>query len=147
MLQILHDTNIPFMKYRRAAYLFSGACVLATALWLVIHHGPKLSVDFTGGTLIDVGVSQAMQVDEIRKAADAAGFRGAEIQTAGEVNKEFYVRLGAQQGAETFPRLKQTIEAAHPGVIAELRGQTAVGPKVGSELASRAVWAIVLSIL
>jgi preprotein translocase SecF subunit len=146
MLQILHDTNVPFMKWRRFAYMFSGACVLATALWLVMHHGPRLSVDFTGGTLIDVGTSQPMQVDEIRSAADKAGFHGAEIQSAGEQNKEFYVRLGHQQGAETFPPLKQAIETAHPGTVAELRGQTAVGPKVGSELASRALWAIVLSI-
>jgi len=147
MLQILHGTNVPFMKWRRVAYFFSAACVLATAVWLVVNHGPRLSVDFTGGTLIDVGVSQAMQVDDIRKAADLAGFHGAEIQAVGEQSREYLVRLGRQEGAETFPRLKQAIESRHAGVTAELRGQTAVGPKVGSELAHKAVWAILLSIL
>jgi preprotein translocase subunit SecF len=147
MLQILHGTNVPFMKWRRYAYMFSGACVLATALWLVVHHGPRLSVDFTGGTLMRVAVSKPEPVDVIRKAFDQAGFHGAEIQTVGQENAEFLVRLSHQEGAEGFGRAKQAIESQNPGVTAELRGQTAVGPKVGSELASRAVWAIVLSIL
>src|SRR5215471_20218285 len=147
MLQILHDTNVPFMKWRRYAYVFSGACVLATALWLLIHHGPRLSVDFTGGTMMRVAVSRSESVDAIRKAFDKAGYHGAEIQTVGEQGMEFLVRLGHQEGAEGFARAKQAIETDNPGVTAELRGQTAVGPKVGSELASRALWAIVLSIL
>jgi preprotein translocase SecF subunit len=147
MLQILHDTNVPFMKWRRYAYLFSGACVLATLVWLVVHSGPKLSVDFTGGTLMRISVSRAQPVDAIRKAFDKAGYRGAEIQTVGEAGKEFLVRLGHQEGSEGFVRAKQAIESQSPGAVAELRGQTAVGPKVGSELASRAVWAILLSIL
>jgi len=47
MMQILHDTNIPFMKYRKWMYLFSGLVVLATVGWLVVHRGPRYSVDFT----------------------------------------------------------------------------------------------------
>lgn len=147
MLQILHDTNVPFMKWRRYAYMFSSACVLATVVWLVVHHGPRLSVDFTGGTLMRVAVSKPEPVDVVRKAFDQAGFHGAEIQTVGQDNMEFLVRLSHQEGAEGFTRAKQALESQNPGVTAELRGQTAVGPKVGSELASRAVWAIVLSIL
>ena len=49
MLQMLIGTNIPFMQYRRFAYLFSAVLLAASIGWLVIHGGPYLSVDFTGG--------------------------------------------------------------------------------------------------
>jgi len=45
MIQILHDTHINFMKYRRYFYLFSLAVMLATVAWLVVHGGPRWSVD------------------------------------------------------------------------------------------------------
>ena len=48
MLTLIGTTNIAFMKYRRLAYVFSGALVVATIGWLVVHRGPRLSVDFAG---------------------------------------------------------------------------------------------------
>ena len=59
MFQLLIGTDIPFMKHRRLAYLFSGALVLATAAWLVVK-GPRYSVDFTGGTLVQIRTSQVV---------------------------------------------------------------------------------------
>jgi len=53
MLQILHGTNFPFMKYRRIAYFVSGFILLATLGWF-FAKGPKYSVDFTGGTLMRI---------------------------------------------------------------------------------------------
>src|SRR5262245_45473253 len=79
MLQFFHGTNIPFMKYRRMAYFFSGALVLATALWLVVK-GPRYGVDFTGGTLLTLRTSQVIHADEMRNALDAAGLKGFELQ-------------------------------------------------------------------
>ena len=46
MLQLLHDTNMPFMKYRRYAYLFSGALILATIIWLVAHGDGSQTRDY-----------------------------------------------------------------------------------------------------
>jgi len=147
MLQLLVGTNIPFMKYRRIAYLFSSACLAATVIWLVMHKGPRMSVDFTGGTLLQVELSQAQPVDGIRHALDQGGFRGAEIQTVGETGRELLLRLGLDQSANAFPRAQQSIQAAYPGTSVTLRRSESVGPKVGSELAQRAVWAVLLSLL
>ena len=52
MIQLLIGTDFPFMKYRRMAYLFSGAVVITTSAWLLLHGGPKQGVDFSGGTLL-----------------------------------------------------------------------------------------------
>ena len=57
MLQMLIGTNIPFMRYRRWAYLFSAVLIVSTIVWLVVHGGPYYSVDFTG-----VGIEGVFQI-------------------------------------------------------------------------------------
>ncbi len=144
MLQLLIGTNVPFMRYRRGAYLFSGALVVATIAWLVMHGGPRYSVDFTGGTLLQIRASRALRVDDVRAAVDAAGYRGAEIQQAG-TGDEFLVRLGVER-QDPFPGIKTALESRFAGTQVELRRAEAVGPKVGRELRARAIWAVLGSL-
>src|SRR5437763_4299479 len=99
MIQILHDTKIPFMSYRKYFYAFSGAVLLATVVWLVAHGGPRYSVDFTGGTLLQVKTAHAMHTDDVRRALDAAGYKGYELQAA--AGNELLIRL---------PTLEQPID-------------------------------------
>jgi preprotein translocase subunit SecF len=72
MLQLLVNTNIPFMKYRRFAYVFSAAIIVATIAWLIVK-GPRYSVDFTGGELLQIRTSQVLPADGVRQALDGAG--------------------------------------------------------------------------
>ena len=69
MIQLLHGTNIAFMKYRRFSYLFSGGLVLATLIALATK-GPKYSVDFTGGTLLQIRTSQVLPADQVRRSEE-----------------------------------------------------------------------------
>jgi len=99
MFQILHGTNIPFMRYRRIAYLFSGGLVLATAIWLAVHGGPRYSVDFTGGTMLRIRTSQVVAADQVRHALDNAGMHGVELQQMTGVNRnEYLLRLKTGSG-------------------------------------------------
>ena len=52
MLQLLHGTDFPFMRYRRMAYVLSAIVLAITFAWLVRQGGPRYSVDFTGGRLL-----------------------------------------------------------------------------------------------
>jgi preprotein translocase SecF subunit len=146
MLQLLIGTDIPFMKYRRWAYLFSGALLVATAAWVLVNGGPKMSVDFAGGTLLQIQVSRTVPVDDVRRTLDQLGLRGAEIQSTGG-GDEFLLRFAKQGSADAFTRIKTALETRFPGTAVELRREETVGPKVGSELASKAVWAILGSLL
>ncbi len=148
MIQMLIGTNIPFMKYRRYAYMFSSALVLATLVWLVMHGGPHYSVDFTGGTLLQVRLSQVQPADQVRAALDAGGLRGFELQQmTAENNSEYILRLPPNENrVDPFPIVKAAIEKSHPGVQVELRRTEQVGPKVGKELRSKAFWAILGSL-
>jgi len=148
MFQLLVNTNFPFMRYRRFAYFISGGLVLATIVWLVLHGGPRLSVDFTGGTLLQIRLAQVLPADEVRSALDRGGFHGFELQQmTGENRNEFLLRLPASEShTDTFNRIKSTIESSHAGNSVELRRTEQVGPRVGNELRQKAIWAILGSL-
>jgi preprotein translocase SecF subunit len=147
MLQFLIGTHFPFMKYRRFAYMFSSAWVLATIIWLVMHGGPRYSVDFTGGTLLQVRTSQSVPADQVRHALDEAGYRGSELQQmVGEAHNEFMIRIKTTTGQDPFPAIQKVIQARNPGTTVELRRTESVGPKVGNELRNKALWAVLGSL-
>jgi preprotein translocase SecF subunit len=146
MIQILHDTNFHFMKYRRYFYAFSAAVMLATIGWLVVHGGPRWSVDFTGGTLIQIQTAKVVPADHVREAIDRAGFKGSEIQSSG-TGDEFLIRIGRQEAkVDPFDLVKVQLDQIDPGSNAQLRRIEAVGPKIGEELRSKALWAVLLSL-
>ena len=137
MLQLLIGTDLPFMRYRRFAYAFSSALVLATVVWLVAHGGPRYSVDFTGGTLLQIRLSQPVPADQVRKALDAGGFQGIELQQmTSEGNSEFLLRIGQ---AEQLVELVETGQAvAHlPSPIVPVRGIVALVEKRADLLTPR----------
>jgi preprotein translocase SecF subunit len=145
MLQMLIGTNIPFMQNRRYAYLLSTVMIVATTVWLIAHGGPALSVDFTGGSVLQIRTSRVLAADEVRRALDAAGFRGVELQQMTGQNRDEFLLRFRSEGREPFPIIQQAISARFPGVTSELRRQETVGPKVGNELSHKAIWAVLWS--
>ncbi len=146
MLQMLIGTNFPFMQYRRYAYLLSAVLVASTTAWLLLHGGPRLSVDFTGGSVLQVRTSRVLAADDVRRTLDAADFRGVELQQmTGQNRDEFLIRFRSDNQSP-FPVIQQAIAARFPGVTAELRRQESVGPKVGNELRHKAIWAVLWSL-
>jgi preprotein translocase SecF subunit len=147
MFQLLIGTDIPFMKFRRFAYIFSSGFILATVIWLVVHGGPKYSVDFTGGTMLRIRTSQVVPVDQVRHALDDAGFRGIEMQQmTGENRNEYLLRMQNAGEHDLFASVQTAIQKSNPGVTVDLRGTDKVGPKVGTELRQKAIWAILGSL-
>jgi preprotein translocase SecF subunit len=147
MLQMLIGTNLPFMKYRHWAYLFSGLLVVSTIVWLVVHHGPAYSVDFTGGTVLQVRTSQPLHADQVRKALDQAGFTGFELQqmTGQQAYGEYLLRFRGET-RDAFSGVQAALQRNFPGLQVELRSHVMVGPKVGNELRQKALWAVLWSL-
>ena len=143
MMQFLIGTDIPFMRYRRIMYMLSGALILATAVWLALHGGPRYSVDFTGGTLLQVRTRPVLPPEQMRAALDAAGYRGTELQQlTGQNSDEYLLRMRTQSSDDPFPAIQRALESRFSGAKVEFRGTHAVGPKVGSELRQKAIWAV-----
>ncbi len=147
MLQFLHGTNIPFMKSRKFAYMFSGAMMLATLAWLVLNGGPRYGVDFTGGTLLQMRTSREVPADEMRSTLDGVGLTGYELQQgSGDDRNQYMLRLRSEEKRDVFATVKQGVESRFQGVTIELRSNDVVGPKVGGELRQKAVWAMLTSL-
>lgn len=136
--------NIPFMKYRRIAYAVSATIVLAT-IGYIVFKGPKYSVDFTGGTLLQIQTARALPADDVRSVIAAAGFAGAEVQSAG-TGDELLIRL-PQQKEDPYPKIAAGLLQRFPDAQPELRRAEMVGPRIGAELRSKALWAVVFSLL
>ena len=143
MLQLLVGTDIPFMKFRRFAYILSGALMLVTLGWF-FTKGPKYSVDFTGGTLLQVRTSQPVHADQLRQALEAAGL-GAEIQQmTGDSQNEYMIRFRTDGDPVTL--VQDAVAKRLPGITLELRRNETVGPKVGTDLRQKALMAILTSL-
>ncbi|HEY3747347.1 MAG TPA: protein translocase subunit SecF [Gemmatimonadaceae bacterium] len=153
MLRILHDTNYDFIRWWKVMAGITLAFILLGLGSLAVKP-PNYSIEFTGGTLMQLNFVQPPDVGEIRATLDQAGIPGAEIQQFG-TNRDFTVRaqnpatVAAQAGGAT------TIADRIGAVLKQKFGENSfrvirtegVGPRVGSELRRGAIIAILLSFL
>ncbi len=124
--------NINFIGMRKPAMVFSILMILASIGSLFVN-GLNLGVDFTGGTVIEVGYPEAANVDEIRKVLTAAKY-DASVQHFGTA-KDVLIRIAPQEGIErskvgdgVLSILKQD------NADVEMRRVEFVGPQIGDEL-------------
>lgn len=143
MFQLLIGTDIPFMRYRRFAYVFSGLLVVATLAWF-FTRGPRYSVDFTGGTLLQIRTSRTVPADRLRAALSAEGLEVELQQLTGESQNEYMLRFRTQ--GDPVAVVQGAVAKHLPGVSVELRRNETVGPKVGRDLRDKAMWAILASL-
>jgi preprotein translocase subunit SecF len=143
MLQLLVGTDIPFMRYRRFAYVFSSLVVAATLVWY-FTKGPRYSVDFTGGTLLQIRTNEVVHADRMRGALEAEGIQAELQQMTGDSPNEYMLRFRTQ--GDPVALVQGAITKHLPGVTMELRGNQTVGPKVGSDLRQKAIMAILTSL-
>ena len=151
MLRILHDTKYDFIKLWKITPVVT-LLFTVPGLILIAALNYKYSIEFTGGTLMQVTFHKAPAVGDIRSTLDDAGLKGAEIATFGS-DSEFIIRAQdprdvAQQsrGAESVAGvINQALTKKYgEGSFKTSRTET-VGPKVGSELRQKALYAILAS--
>src|SRR2546426_89606 len=154
MIRLFANANYDFIKWRRWAYGLTAAIIIpGFALFLV--HGLNYSIEFTGGTLIQVQTKEAVGTERIRSALDAAGIRDAEIQQfGGPTEYKIQARIAKEGVAEGST---EATAAAVDSALARGLGSgpehytivrtEAVGPKVGRELQGKAFLAIFFSFI
>ena len=154
MLRILHGTSYDFVKPWRWAVGITIAFIAIGLIYLGVH-GINRSIEFTGGTLMQLEFTQAPNVGDIRATVDAAGYPNSEIQQFGSA-REFTVRAAghaapaAGQNVEV-ERTARDIQAAleqkfGKSDVRVVRTEI-VGPRVGDELSRDAIVAILISLV
>ncbi|WP_162047025.1 protein translocase subunit SecF [Vibrio taketomensis] len=148
MFQILKAENtISFLRWSKVAFAFSllmiGASIFSLSTkWL------NWGLDFTGGTLIEVGFEQPAQLPEIRAALEAKGFGDAIVQNFGSA-RDVMVRLSPREDVSGETLGNQIISAIKEGTgkEVEMRRIEFVGPNVGDELTEAGGLAILVSLI
>jgi preprotein translocase subunit SecF len=135
--------DIPFMRHALIFNVVSFA-TFALAVFFLFSRGLHLSVEFTGGTLMEVNYTQAADVGKIRDTVAKLGLNDVQVQNFG-TSRDVMIRLPAQKGVSTAQQsdnVLAALKAASPDVT--LRRTEFVGPQVGEELAQDGLKALAM---
>lgn len=134
MKQLFRPTNFDFLLHRHLA-MYASIALIVISLGSVLVQGLKLGIDFTGGTLLEVGFKESANLSEVRSALGDAGFGDATVQLYG-TPEDVLIRLApkdeessAQLSDRAFAALNKSVDGQ-----ADLRRVEFVGPQVGDEL-------------
>ena len=126
--------TIPFMRHALLFNVISAITFLA-AVFFLAYQGLNFSVEFTGGTLLEVGYKQSANVDRIRETLARAGFK-AEVQNFGS-SRDVLIRMHLEKDQSSAGLSQKVLDILKKeDAAAELRRVEFVGPQVGSELAN-----------
>jgi len=128
-LRSLKLPTIDFINKRKYAIVFSGLLLIVSIISLGLQ-GLKLGIDFTGGTLIEVGYQQTADLEDIRTKLASANFTGTNVQYFGS-DTEVLIQL-EPQSISSAKLSSSIIQMLGEGI--DVRRVEFVGPKVGEEL-------------
>jgi len=149
-MQFFKNPSYDFMKIRRYAFLLSGLVIGLGIISLAIHGGPRLSIDFLGGSMIQVKFDRPVQLSELRTALaplDSLNIGSIDLQNFGSKD-EVLVRVGRfTSGASMGPYIKSALKAKFPDLSVDIEREESVGPKIGKVLERKALLAMFYSLL
>ncbi len=145
-MRFFGKTNIDFMSKRKLWYTIS-LTIIGLGMISLLVKGVDYGVDFLGGTELIVRFKEPVEVGDIRAAMGKAGFDRAEIKYYGS-DREVLLRTTEQgTGSTIAERVRETLKqnfANNPYVVLK---EDKIGPKIGAELRTRALWAMLWSLI
>ena len=154
-MRIIKETNIDFMRGTFIAGLLSAGLILVGFISMITNNGPKLSIDFKGGTMVAVNFTEPVDINNIRNSMSDISIDGQKFDFSKEEIKHFgdesnvAIRLASlKDEPPQFPqKVADIIASVYPELVPEERNDfilsiEKVGPKVGAELSGDAVLAI-----
>ena len=154
-MRIFKNPNYDFMGTRKIAFYFSLTLIVISIVSLILHGGPKYSVDFKGGTFWELRFEDKndpqkpveVSIDRVRKVMAEFGLAQSEIKHYGSP-QEISVRADVSRNSDSlFHEIFVKMQESFPEYkIIEMRKET-VGPKIGKELVWAAIKAILVSLL
>ena len=141
-------TNIDFMSRSKVALVFSIVLIVSSITSLTVN-GLNFGLDFTGGTLIEVGYPTAPEISDVRENLEEAGFDSV-VQTFGSAT-DIVVRIPpsedeSESSAELSTRVLAALNQGVEGEI-DMRRVEFVGPQVGDELAEQGILAVIYAMV
>jgi len=146
-MQLLNNTNIDFISKTKITFFISLVIILLGISSLIIKKGPKLSIDFVGGTVIQVATSKEININELRNLVSKTILKKSEVTeiTGLNINQQFRIKTNLK--IENTTEISNAILNSLSNYTPEVRAIESVGPKVGKELQFQAMYAIGLALL
>ena len=146
MLEIFRNPAYDFIRWRRWAYGVSAALMLLGVGSILAKGGLRYDIDFTGGTLVEVRLAQAMPVGTIRSQLTEAGLGESIIQVFGDPRDVLIRTHTAKTDAAELSRRVADALAGHGTGGVEIRRVEFVGPQIGQELRRQALYAVLAAL-
>jgi len=146
-MRLIKFQNVDFMRWRRQAIILSTAVNLIALLSFVVQ-GLDFGLDFTGGTVVEVGYQEPADLGKVRAALTRGGFDAGAVQYFG-TSRDVMIRLPPvenQTSAELSQRVFRALSQEASGKV-ELRRVEFVGPQVGRELAEDGGLAVLYALI
>jgi len=150
-MDIFHNTNYDFIRWRWHAIILSLIVILAGA-GLMVTRGLPLGIDFSGGTSLVVRFSQPVTLDKVRDAIAPLGGEAVVQQFGDPSEHRVLVRLPQQEGVEEGTALEQGSQRAEAALKSaglpsfEVDSREIVGPVIGADLQRRGIYAVLTSL-
>ena len=147
-MQLLANVpNINFMSKSKPALMISGV-ILLVCLASIIFRGLNLGIDFTGGTLIEVGYEQSADLNKVRSALADSGFSDAVVQHFGTA-KDVLVRIAPREDMSSAQLSSTLLEILNTTSETDvnMRRVEFVGPQIGDELIEKGGMAMLIALL
>jgi len=143
------DVNINFIGKRKIAFAVSAVMILISIVSLIFHGGPRLGIDFQGGTLIQVKFSAAVKIDDIKTGLQDIQLGKSSVQQFGEEEtNEYLIRTDSSvMTTEGFTTDVKNALASSTGDEVDIRRVEMVGPQVGRDLREKALFAMFYALL
>ncbi len=150
MFELLKDTNIDFIGFRKKAFIISAIMVLVGiyAFVMVVLGRANLSVDFTGGTTFQVRFAEQVDIGTLRKVLTDGGISDVQIQEISGT-KDFFIKtkLSDTDKERIQDKVSSILTNQLSGKKFEILGSNMVGPGVGKDLKNYAIIAVCLAML
>ena len=129
----MKNIQFNFMGMRKVTSIVS-ALLIIFSVFTLSYQGLNLGIDFTGGTLVEVGYPEAVNLDKLRQSFSDSEFNDVAIQYFGSA-KEILIRIPPQQGLNSADVSNKLLDLlSSNNFSAEMRRVEFVGPQVGEEL-------------
>jgi preprotein translocase subunit SecF len=138
--------DIPFMRHALIFNVISFV-TFAAAVFFLVTKGLHLSIEFTGGTVMEVSYSQAADLSKVRQRIEGLGFTDSQVQNFG-TSRDVLIRLPLRKGVSSAQQSEQVMVALRQDdAQVEMRRVEFVGPQVGEELAQDGAKALLFVII
>ncbi|MBK9247285.1 MAG: protein translocase subunit SecF [Ignavibacteria bacterium] len=143
-MQFLHGTKIDFLG-KRKTFIYLSLILNVVGILAPFVLGLRFGIDFEGGTEIALQFSEKINTAEIRDVIDKQ-FEGAEIKSYGKEN-QFLIRVVTNLSKDATSQVIQTLKDKYPTEVITILKVDTIGPKVGNELRTKALIAVLLAII